>query len=100
MPGTPSDFLKHEQQVTSMKNYDIFAFGHVTIGIVKTPTGEQIIPRGPILFASWTAHQLGCSVGVLTKTSMEDKFRLKEFPLAEEDLFWCELPRHRGSLFE
>jgi sugar/nucleoside kinase (ribokinase family) len=73
-----------------MKDYDIFAFGHISIGIVRTPTGEQIIPRGPILFAAWTAHQLGCSLGVMTKTSLEDKFHLKEFPIAEEDLFWCE----------
>jgi sugar/nucleoside kinase (ribokinase family) len=73
-----------------MKNYDIFSFGHISIGIVRTPTGEQAIPRGPILFAAWTAHQLGCSLGVMTKTSSKDRVYLKEFPIAEEDLYWIE----------
>lgn len=73
-----------------MRDYDIFALGNVSIGILKTPAEEHEMTGGPILYTAWTAHQLGCSVGVLTKTSLKDKFRLKEFPIAEEDLFWRE----------
>ncbi|MBW1803635.1 MAG: hypothetical protein JRJ85_23255, partial [Deltaproteobacteria bacterium] len=73
-----------------MRDYDVFIFGNISIGIIKTPTGEHEIPGGPILFAAWTAHQLGCSIGVLTKTALKDKYRLKEFPIAEEDLYWCD----------
>ncbi|MFH1491528.1 MAG: PfkB family carbohydrate kinase [Pseudomonadota bacterium] len=74
----------------TMRNYDIFVFGNMSIGVIKTPDEEYIEPGGPIIFAVWTAHQLGHSVGLLTKTSFTDQFRLKEFPVADEDLFWRE----------
>ena len=73
-----------------MRHYDLFIFGNVSIGTIQTPEGEHIIPGGAILFAAWTAHQLGCSLGMLTKTSLNDKFYLEMFPVAEEDLFWHE----------
>ena len=73
-----------------MKEYDIFFFGHVAIDIIKTPSKEYEMTSGPVLFASWTAHQLGHSIGILTKTSSKDRYRLREFPLAEEDIFWRE----------
>ena len=73
-----------------MRHYDLFIFGNVSIGTIQTPEGEHIIPGGAILFAAWTAHQLGYSLGMLTKTSLNDKFYLEIFPVAEEDLFWHE----------
>jgi len=73
-----------------MKNYDIFIFGNLSIASIKTPEGEHVITGGAILLSTWTARQLECSVGLLTKTSLKDKLYLQEFPLAEEDIFWCE----------
>lgn len=75
-----------------LKNYDIFFFGHLAIDIIKTPAEEYEMTSGPILFSVWTAHQLGLSIGALTKTSSTDRYRLKEFPLSEEDIFWRESP--------
>ena len=75
-----------------MKNYDIFIFGNVSIAFIQTPEGEHLIPGGAISLSIWPAHQLGYSVGLLTKTSLKDKFHLQEFPLAEEDVFWRESP--------
>ena len=72
------------------KEYDIFFFGHLAIDIIKTPAKEYVITSGPILFASWTAYQLGRSIGILTKTSSNDRYRLREFPLEEENIFWRE----------
>ncbi len=74
----------------TMKDYDIFVFGNMSIGIIRTPREEYEEPGGPIVFAVWTAHQLGCSVGLLTKTSLNDRYRLKAFPLTEENIFWRE----------
>lgn len=70
------------------REFDIFFFGHMTIDIIKTPTSEVEMTSGPVLFAAWTAHQLGHSMGILTKTSPTDRHRLREFPLSEEDIFW------------
>ena len=75
-----------------MKDYDIFIFGNLSIGIIQTAEGEHVIPGGAISMSTWTAHQLGWSVGVLTKSSLKDKLHLQNFPLAEEDIFWCESP--------
>ena len=71
-----------------MKEYDIFFFGHMAIDVIKTPLKEYEMTSGPILFASWTAHQLGHSIGILTKTSSKDRYRLKEFPPNGDDIFW------------
>lgn len=82
-----------------MRDYDIFIFGNLDLGIVQTAEGEHEIPGGPILMSTWTAHQLGCSVGVLTKSSLKDKLHLQNFPLAEEDIFWHASPattKNRG----
>ena len=73
-----------------MRHYDLFVFGSISIGTIQTPEGEHVIPGGSILFAAWTAHQLGCSLGIFTKTSLNEKFYLENFPVAEEDLFWHE----------
>ena len=73
-----------------MKEYDIFFFGHMAIDVIKTPSKEYEMTSGPILFASWTAHQLGHSMGILTKTSSKDRHRLKEFPPNGDDIFWRE----------
>ena len=75
-----------------MKNYDIFIFGNVSLAFIQTPKGEHLIPGGAILQSVWPAHQLGWSVGLLTKTSLKDKYYLQEFPLAEEDIYWRESP--------
>lgn len=69
-----------------MKNCDLFAFGHMCIDIIKTPTEEYEMISGPILFSVWTAHQLGYSVGVLTKAAPEDRRLLEVFPVSGEDL--------------
>ena len=73
-----------------MKNYDLFVFGNVSIAFIQTQKGEHVIPGGAISLSVWPAHQLGYSVGLLTKTSLKDKYHLQEFPLAEEDMFWRE----------
>lgn len=73
-----------------MQDYDLFLFGNLSISAIHTPEGEHIVRGGPILMSTWTAHQLGCSVGMLTKSSLRDKSLLQESPLAEEDVFWRE----------
>ena len=72
------------------REYDIFQFGHLTIDIIKTPSEEYEMTSGPILFAAWTAFQLDQSIGVLTKTSLKEKDRLKALPVPEKDMFWRE----------
>jgi sugar/nucleoside kinase (ribokinase family) len=75
-----------------MQDFALFLFGNLSIATIRTLEGEHRVTGGPILMSAWTAHQLGCSVGVLTKSSLSDKSLLQEFPLAEEDIFWCESP--------
>jgi len=74
------------------REYDIFQFGHMAVDIIKTPSEEYEMTSGPILFSVWTAYQLGLSIGALTKTSSDDRHRLREMPLSEEDIFWRESP--------
>ena len=73
-----------------MRKFDVFMFGNMSAGKIVTPEGEYEEPGGPIIFAAWTAHQLGYSVGILTKTSFKDRYLLKAFPFPEEDVFWRE----------
>jgi sugar/nucleoside kinase (ribokinase family) len=73
-----------------MKSYDIFIFGHTSVDLIKTPAEAYEMTSGPILYSVWTGHQLGYSVGVLTKTAPEDRHRLDAFPVPREDLFWRE----------
>lgn len=61
-------------------NFDLFAFGNLSLDIIQTPKNEYTMVGGAILYAAWAAHQLGRSIGVLTKTSEEDKYMLDEFP--------------------
>ena len=82
------------------REYDIFFFGHVTIDTIRTPDEEYEMTSGPVLFAVWAAHQLGQSVGVLTKTSSKDRYRLKAFPVSEEHLFWKESEETALNLME
>ena len=70
--------------------YDIFCFGNISIDIIRTPSDETIMTGGAILYAAWVAHQMGHRVGVLTKTSKQDKSRLEKFPVSSEDLTWIE----------
>ena len=71
------------------REYDIFFFGHLTIDLIKTPSEEYEMTSGPILYAAWTAHQLGHMIGILTKTSYRERQRLSELP-AKEGVFWRE----------
>lgn len=80
--------MKNYPSFHEKREYDIFFFGHLAIDLIKTPSKEYEMTSGPVLFAVWTAHQLGLSIGVLTKTSSGERRRLREFPLAEEDIFW------------
>ena len=73
-----------------MKDYDIFNFGNFSVDIIKTPVEEYSMIGGSVLYAVWAAHQLGKSVGVLTKTSLESKSFLDEFPKDNVDKFWIE----------
>ena len=73
-----------------MRSYDIFAFGNVCAETLRIRCEETEMTSGPILYTLWAAHQLGYSVGGLTKTSKADKYRLKELPIPPEDLFWRE----------
>jgi len=60
--------------------YDFFCIGNISIDFIRTPSSETTFTGGAILNAVWVLHKLGYKVGVLTKTSKEDKFRIKEFP--------------------
>ena len=82
------------------REYDIFQFGHMTIDIIKTPSEEYEMTSGPILFSVWTAYQLGLSIGALTKTSSDERYRLREFPLLEENIFWRESPETVLNIME
>ena len=73
-----------------MRKCDIFIFGNMSTGKINTPSTAYKEPGGPIIFAVWTARQLGYSVRLLTKTSAEDRYLLQEFPVPEEDIFWRE----------
>ena len=73
-----------------MRYYDIFAFGNVCAETLRIRCEETEMTSGPILYTLWAAHQLGYSVGALTKTSKADKYRLKELPIPRGDLFWRE----------
>jgi sugar/nucleoside kinase (ribokinase family) len=83
-----------------MKAYDLFIFGHTSVDVIKTPDEEYEMTSGPILYSVWTAHQLGYSVGVLTKMASEDRHRLSALPVSEEDLFWCDSPETVRSKLE
>jgi len=63
-----------------MEIYDFFCIGNISIDFIRTPSSETTFTGGAILNAVWVLHQLGYKVGVLTKTSKNDKFRIKEFP--------------------
>lgn len=76
--------------VIAMRECDIFIFGNMSIGKIDTPDAAYEEPGGPIVFAVWTAHQLGYSVRLLTKTSLKDQYLLKEFPVPEGDIIWRE----------
>ncbi|MBW1801092.1 MAG: ribokinase [Deltaproteobacteria bacterium] len=82
------------------REYDIFFFGHMCVDIIKTPSEESEMTSGPILFSLWTAYQLGLFVGALTKMSSDDRHRLKELPIPEEDIFWRESPETVLSILE
>jgi sugar/nucleoside kinase (ribokinase family) len=73
-----------------MEDCDIFIFGNMSMGEIITPERVYEEPGGPIVFAVWTAHQLGYSVGVLTRTSLKDEYLLKAFPVPDEFIFWRE----------
>ncbi|MCP4760239.1 MAG: ribokinase [archaeon] len=73
-----------------MKDYEFFIFGNISVDIIKTPKEEYSMIGGAILHSSWTAHQLGRSLGVLTKTTLNDKKFIQEFPEDEIDIFWKE----------
>ncbi|MBN1101828.1 MAG: hypothetical protein JXL84_00290 [Deltaproteobacteria bacterium] len=68
--------------------YDVFLFGHTAVDRIKTPSQEYEMTSGPVFFAAWTAYALGHSIGILTKTSAGDRHRLREFPIAEQEIFW------------
>ncbi len=70
-----------------MKEYDLFAFGNISIDIIRTPTSEVNMTGGAILYAAWVGHQLGYNIGILTKISKNDIDRVKEFPLPKEDVY-------------
>jgi len=63
-----------------MEIYDFFCIGNISIDIIRTPSVEITFTGGAILNAVWVLYQLGYNVGVLTKSSLNDKFRLKDFP--------------------
>ena len=75
-----------------MEIYDFFCIGNISIDFIKTPSSETTFIGGAILNAVWVLHQLGYKVGVLTKTSKEDKFRIKEFPKfsSSDSIKWIE----------
>jgi sugar/nucleoside kinase (ribokinase family) len=69
-----------------MQQYDLFSFGNISIDYIKTPTFQQEMTGGAVLYAVWVAHQLGYKVGICTKIAAKDKFRLKEFPISAKDI--------------
>ncbi|QEE16401.1 PfkB family carbohydrate kinase [Promethearchaeum syntrophicum] len=73
-----------------MEIYDFFCIGNISIDIIRTPSSEITFTGGAILNAVWVLHQLGNNVGVLTKSSRSDKFRIKEFPKfsGSENIKW------------
>ncbi len=75
-----------------MEIYDFFCIGNISIDFIRTPSSETTFTGGAILNAVWVLHQLGYKVGVLTKTSKKDKFRIKEFPKfsSSDNLKWIE----------
>ncbi len=75
-----------------MEIYDFFCIGNISIDFIRTPSSETTFTGGAILNAVWVLHQLGYNVGVLTKTSKEDKFRIKEFPpfFSSDNIKWIE----------
>ena len=75
-----------------MKIFDFFCIGNISIDIIRTPSSEITFTGGAILNAVWVLFQLGYKVGVLTKTSKEDKFRIKEFPKfsSSDSIKWIE----------
>ncbi|MBD3350977.1 MAG: ribokinase [Candidatus Lokiarchaeota archaeon] len=73
-----------------MSEYDLLAFGNMSLDVIKTPDTEYSMIGGAILHAVWTAHQLGRKVAVVTKTSKKDKNYIKEFPSDNVDIFWVE----------
>ncbi len=75
-----------------MEIYDFFCIGNISIDFIQTPSSETTFTGGAILNAVWVLHQLGYKVGVLTKTSKDDKFRIKEFPKfsSSDNIKWIE----------
>ncbi len=75
-----------------MDIYDFFCIGNISIDFILTPFSEATFTGGAILNAVWVLHQLGYKVGVLTKSSKKDKFRIKEFPKfsSSNNINWVE----------
>ncbi|MHA1474899.1 MAG: PfkB family carbohydrate kinase [Promethearchaeota archaeon] len=75
-----------------MEIYDFFCIGNISIDFIQTPSSDTTFTGGAILNAVWVLHQLGYKVGVLTKTSKDDKFRIKEFPKfsSSDNIKWIE----------
>jgi sugar/nucleoside kinase (ribokinase family) len=75
-----------------MEIYDFFCIGNISIDFIRTPSSETTFTGGAILNAVWVLYQLGYKVGVLTKTSKDDKFRIKEFPKfsSSDNIKWIE----------
>ena len=75
-----------------MEIYDFFCIGNISIDFIRTPSSDSTFTGGAILNAVWVLHKLGYKVGVLTKTSIKDKFRIKEFPKfsSSDNIKWIE----------
>jgi len=75
-----------------MEIYDFFCIGNISIDFIRTPFSETTFTGGAILNAVWVLHKLGYKVGVLTKSSKKDKFRIKEFPIfsSSDNIKWIE----------
>ena len=71
------------------RQYDTLTIGHISLDYNIDYLDQQIIEvGGAVIYSSASAYAGGYRVGVVTKTAPEDRDRLKEFVIPEEDIFF------------
>lgn len=72
-----------------MKKYDTLTIGHISLDYNIDYLDNLIIEvGGAVIYSSASAYAGGHKVGVVTKLAEKDKYRLSEFVIPKEDIFY------------
>lgn len=71
-----------------MEHYDLFIVGHLSRDIMDVLGDVHVLYGGAALYAAWATRTLQCNIGVLLKTSVEDKILADFFPVNGSNMYW------------